>query len=88
LLEAEARQQGLKLRTHYENVSDWHTARRVGESTYVFTLLIEDGSQRILGAHLVGPQAEEVINLFAFAIRHGITATAASDVSYTISISE
>ncbi len=95
LLEAEARQQGLKFSTHHENASDWYTARRVGETTYGFKVLIEDGSQRILGAHLIGPQADEVINLFAFAIRHGITAndlkatifaypTGASDVSYML----
>lgn len=95
LLEAEARQQGLKFRTHYESVSEWYTARRVGETTYAFKVLIEDGSQRILGAHVIGPQADEVVNLFAIAIRHGITAndlkttifaypTGASDVSYML----
>jgi len=37
--------------------------------------LIEEGTDRILGAHLVGPHAEEVIiNLFGVAIRHGPTA--------------
>ena len=50
---------------------------------------------RILGAHLVGPHAEEVINLFAVAIRHGLTTkdlnatmfdypTDASDIGYTL----
>ena len=29
---------------------------------------------RILGAHLVGPHADEVINLFGLAIRHNLTA--------------
>ena len=28
----------------------------------------------VLGAHLVGPHADEVINLFGLAIRHGLTA--------------
>jgi glutathione reductase (NADPH) len=27
-----------------------------------------------LGAHLVGPHAEDVINLFGLVIRHGLTA--------------
>lgn len=38
--------------------------------------MVEEGSERILGAHLVGPYADDVINLFALAIRHGLTATA------------
>ena len=32
-------------------------------------MLIEEGSRQILGAHLLGPNAAEVINLFATAIR-------------------
>jgi pyruvate/2-oxoglutarate dehydrogenase complex dihydrolipoamide dehydrogenase (E3) component len=50
---------------------------------------------RILGAHLVGPHADEVINVFALAIRKGLTAedlkttlfaypTGASDISYML----
>ena len=31
-------------------------------------------SGRILGAHLVGPHADEVINLFGLAIRNDLTA--------------
>jgi glutathione reductase (NADPH) len=36
----------------------------------------------VVGAHLLGPQAEEVINLFALAIRHGLTAAALADMIY------
>jgi glutathione reductase (NADPH) len=35
--------------------------------------LIEEGSDRILGAHLLGPRSEEVINTFSIAIRLGLT---------------
>ena len=55
-------------------MEDWYTARRVGESVYGDETLIEDGSGRILGAHLVGPHADEVINLFGIAIRRDLTA--------------
>jgi glutathione reductase (NADPH) len=48
--------------------------RRVGETASGFKVLIEEGSSRILGAHLLGPNAAEVINLFAIAIRLGISA--------------
>ena len=36
--------------------------------------LVEEGTDRLLGAHLLGIHAEEVINLFALAIRAGIPA--------------
>jgi glutathione reductase (NADPH) len=53
------------------------------------------GTDRVLGAHLVGPHADEVINVFAPAIRNDLTTrqledtvfgypTAASDVHYMI----
>jgi hypothetical protein len=65
------------------------------EPTYGFKVLIEEESDRVLGAYLVGPHADEVINLFALAIRHGLTAealkstvfaypTGASDIGYML----
>lgn len=56
--------------------SDWFTARQAAEPSYGFKVLMEERTDRVLGAHLVGPHADEVINLFALAIRHGITAQA------------
>ena len=73
--EREVRNHGLKFRVHHEQASDWYTARRQAETTYGFKVLIAEESNKILGAHLVGPQADEVIDLFALAIRHGITAS-------------
>jgi glutathione reductase (NADPH) len=79
--EAQARAAGLEFRVNRENVPDWYTARRVAETVYGFKTLVEESSGRILGAHLVGPHADEVINAFALAIRHGLTA---SDISYML----
>jgi glutathione reductase (NADPH) len=95
LSEAQARDRGLKFRMQRQKASDWYTARRVAEPTYGFKVLVEEPSERILGAHLVGPQADEVINVFALAIRHGLTAdalkttmfaypTGASDIGYML----
>jgi glutathione reductase (NADPH) len=95
MTEAEGRAKGVRMRVNCERAADWFTARRLNESVYGFKTLIEEDSGRILGAHLVGPHVEEVINLFAMAIRHGLTAeqlqdtvfaypTSASDVAYMI----
>jgi glutathione reductase (NADPH) len=95
LSEKQAREQGIKFRMQKENTYDWYTARSVGESTYGFKVLIENGTHRILGAHLIGPHADEVINVFAMAIRNDLTTqqledtvftypTAASDLHYMI----
>ena len=41
----------------------------MGETTSAFKVLVEDDTDRVLGAHLLGPHADETINLFAVAIR-------------------
>jgi glutathione reductase (NADPH) len=95
LSEAEARQKGLKFRMQSQKASDWFTARQAAEPTYGFKVLVDEETDRVLGAHLVGPHADEVINLFALAIRHGLTAedlrttmfaypTGASDIGYML----
>ena len=72
--EREAREQGLKFKLKKEMTSSWYSSRRVGEAYSGFKVLVEEGTDRILGAHLLGSQAEEVINLFAVAMRSGMPA--------------
>ncbi len=95
LNEAEAQAKGLRFRMNAASVPMWFTARRLNEEVYGYKVLIEEDTGVILGAHLVGPSADEVINLFALAIRNGLTAealrdtmfaypTAASDIGYML----
>lgn len=44
------------------------------ESIYGYKILIDETTDHIIGAHLVGPHVAEAINLFALAIRRGLTA--------------
>jgi glutathione reductase (NADPH) len=74
LTEEKARERGCRYRVNVENASSWYTARRVAESAYGFKVVIEEATDRLLGAHLMGPGADEVINVFALAIQHGLTA--------------
>jgi glutathione reductase (NADPH) len=76
LQEKTAKEQGLKFKTNFQDTCSWYPSRRIGESCSGFKVLIEEGSggiNRISGAHLLGPHAEEVINIFALAIRLGIS---------------
>ena len=81
LSEAQALANGLKFQVHCKNAADWYTARRVAQTTYGFKVLVENVTDRILGAHLVGPNVDEVINIFALAVRKGLTA---QDVKTTL----
>jgi glutathione reductase (NADPH) len=95
LSERAAREKGLRFRAPHELTTGWYSSRRVAEESSGFKVLIEEGTDRILGAHLLGPHAEETINLFALAIKSGISAsnlretifaypTLASDVRYML----
>jgi len=75
LSESEAGKRGLKFRVKMEMTGGWYASRRVGETHSGFKVLVEKGTDQILGAHLLGTQAEEVINLFAVAMRSGMRAT-------------
>lgn len=81
--EDEARAAGLKFRVRSGMSDGWYSSRRIGETVSGFKTLVEEGSERILGAHLLGSHAEEVINLFGLAMRNGMRAGALRDMIYT-----
>ncbi len=74
LSEAAARERGLDFETHFERTDGWYSSLRVGAKWSGYKVLVEKGSGRILGAHLIGPGAEEQINLFAMAMKAGLMA--------------
>jgi len=95
LTEKAARAQGFNVRVKAGDTTSWFSNRRVREPVGMFKSIIDAETDRVLGAHLLGTHAEEVINLFAFAIRFGISAkdlkhmiyaypTSASDLPYML----
>lgn len=80
LREDEARAAGLRFTVKHQDTAGWYSSRRLGEETSAFKVLVEDDTRRILGAHLLGPHADETINLFGLAIRAGVTADQFKDV--------
>jgi glutathione reductase (NADPH) len=95
LSEAAAREKGLDVTIKHQDMAGWFASRRLGETASAFKTLVENGTGRILGAHLLGPGADETINLFALAMRCGMTAdafkqmlwaypTQASDTAYMV----
>lgn len=73
----------------------WPNYRRIGGAPVYYETVAEEGSGRILGAHLTSPSAGELINVFTAAIRGAMTAdefrevpwaypTYASDAKYMV----
>jgi glutathione reductase (NADPH) len=74
LTEEQARALSLRSCVAQADTSGWYSARRVKEDTAGFKVLIEEGTNRLLGAHIIGPNAEEAINLFSLAMRLDLSA--------------
>ncbi len=74
LTENAARATGRRFRVNHQDTAGWFNTRRVGETAAGFKVLIDEETGHVLGAHLLGPRADDVINLFAVAIRLRIPA--------------
>ena len=54
---------------------DWFSARTYAETVAWSKVIVEKTTDRIIGAHFVGHAGQELVNIFALAMRFGITAT-------------
>jgi glutathione reductase (NADPH) len=81
LTEAKASEGGRKIKVETNDMSDWLSSRTYNESVAWAKVIVDQSSDRIVGAHMVGHAAEELIHMFAFAMKFGITA---SDIRETV----
>lgn len=95
LTEQAARDRGMRVRVETDDTAEWFVSRRVREPVGMFKTIIDEETDRIVGAYLLGVHAEEVINLFAMAMRFDIPSaelkkmiyaypTAASNIPYML----
>lgn len=82
LTEPKARERGFRIKVHVNDMQDWLSARTYAEAVAWSKIIIEEPTDRIVGAHLVGHAGEELIHIFALAMKHGITAHELSDMVY------
>lgn len=82
LSQSAARTRGAEFDVHAGDTSEWYSSRRIGETQSGFKVLVERQSGRILGAHVLGPYAEEMINLFAMAMRTGATSSTLKEMAF------
>ena len=95
LTQAQAHERGIAFTSYDGDSTDWYSSRRVAAWRSAYRTLVEDGTGHVVGAHVLGPHAEELINVFSLVIRERIPAknlrdvlfaypTASSDIAYTI----
>jgi len=82
LTQADAEANGRDVRAAVNDMHEWLSGRTYAENAAWAKVVIDNGTDRILGAHLFGHAAEELIHIFALAIKHSITATELRDFVY------
>ncbi|MHB1017703.1 MAG: dihydrolipoyl dehydrogenase family protein [Coriobacteriia bacterium] len=71
----QAAEQGIEVEVKLTDTSTWASSRRIGQRVSGAKMVIERDTGRIVGAHMLGHGADEVINVFAMAIACGQTAS-------------
>jgi len=79
LTEEQASGAAIKYTVKANDLSGWRASQTHAETVVYSKVLVETGSDRIAGAHVVGHGAEEIIHRFAFAVQHGLTTGDPSD---------
>ncbi|AXH99527.1 NAD(P)/FAD-dependent oxidoreductase [Sporosarcina sp. PTS2304] len=93
--EEQAKESGKKIYVKAQDTTDWFSHKITNEGVAGFKVIIDQEERIVLGAHLLGRGADELINHFALAIRFQIPVndlkkmpfaypTAASDISYMV----
>ncbi len=72
-----------KYKVIFRDRSKWKTTRRAGIEFAASKVIIDEANDRIMGAHILGPNAEEAINIFAMAMRLNISVSDIKKVIFT-----
>lgn len=73
LLESEAREQGKTFDVSYSDTSSWFSNYRTGETTAAVKILVDRDTDLVIGAHMLGPEYSELVNVLALAMKLGLT---------------
>ena len=79
LTEEKAQEKGLDFRVNKGTTTGWPSSKRIGETHSAYKVLIDNGTNEILGAHIARHNASEAINILALAIKYHIKAADLAD---------
>lgn len=72
-LEQEAKDKGIDFDVVNTDLSGWFDSKRLGLKFAKSKVIIEKGTNKIVGAHLIGNHAEDLISIFSLAIELELT---------------
>ena len=82
MTEEEAVASGRPFQVKGGDMSGWRSSMTHAETVSYSKVLVEEGTNAILGAHIVGHGAEEIIHLFAMAMKYDLGTAALTDMVY------
>jgi len=82
LTEKEARKRNLNIEVNFKETDGWYSYKRTNETHTAFKTIINKENGQVLGAHILGSKAEEIINLFALAINQNLRAAELKKMVY------
>jgi glutathione reductase (NADPH) len=82
LTQAAAEERGIEFRAEVNDVRNWLSGRTYAETAAWAKVLVDKQTDRIIGAHILGHAGEELIHIFALAMKHGVTAAEIRDLVY------
>lgn len=79
LTEEQARAEGINLRVSASDMTGWFSGKSYAETAAWAKILIDEDTDRIVGAHMIGHNGEDLINLFVLAMKNDIPAANLKD---------
>ncbi|SHI63698.1 glutathione reductase (NADPH) [Mesonia phycicola] len=73
MTEKEAKEKNLDIVVKQKSARSWFNSKRIANQYYAFKVIKDKKTEQILGAHLVGPEAGEMINIFSMAMSSNLT---------------
>jgi glutathione reductase (NADPH) len=73
MTEKESKDRGFEVAVKFQETDSWYSFKRTNEKYTASKTIVDKTNGQILGAHLLGSKAEEVINIFAMAINNKLS---------------
>lgn len=81
--EAEAKQRYKNITVYKGDAAHWFNAKKANQDTYAYKIIVNKRTEEIVGAHILGEEANENINIFSMAINSKMTVSEFKKLIFT-----
>ena len=81
--EEDAKSRYKDIKVYQGDASGWYNAKKENTEVYAYKILVNERTDKIVGAHILSSEANETINIFATAMNNGMTVAAFKKMIFT-----